>query len=132
MKKIIYVFIICLIIATSTISLSAQQVVYDDDNSSPRAVVSSVHFCGHCSYSNITTVFDGYLTTPGRIVEQKKKLVNIGYDQWLNLYTNPYVVYRYVDSYGNVFIPFTDSVYSPSSLQRVNGNFGSCPGIYWE
>ncbi len=131
---IYHLFLALLAVLLLAMPVSAQQEMRDENNyPSPRAAVNNVHFCGHCTYSYITTVFDGYLTTPGRIVKQEKKLVNIGYDPWLNSFTNPFVIYRYTDSYGNIFVPFENEVYSPSDLQRVEGNLGSCPsGFFWE
>ena len=118
-KSVLYILTVALAIVVPFTSAYAKT----PDMAYPYSYVEELPVYGYCSGDEIITVFLSEVTTSGRIVKIEKLLM-LSDPKSLGL---PFVVYKYTDSNGNMYIPYIHHNYNQNNLTQTAGNFGVCP-----
>lgn len=119
------------LIVTLSVSTLAYKDYYGDIK--PRAYMWELTYYGTCRGPGIHYTYSYEAPMGNPIVKTERRLVIGGYDPYFDEFQNPIVVYRYIDTEGNIVTPYWDYAENKSKLRRNEGYDGPCPAsTNWE
>jgi len=131
MKKILASVMLFLTLF-SVISVDSFAICKSINEIRPRSYQWDVTYYGYCSGNMITITYNYEIPTRLPIVKTEKRLVIPGKDEFGGFLT-PIVLYRYIDTEGNIITPYFDFIENKQNARRNEGYDGPCPtSLEWE